>query len=74
MKTTEHGIETDFYISANQVDFSTREAVKYWLCRVYDFDPVVSRGAFYLRRGSLVNGPTLRLEAVVFNARAVNRP
>jgi hypothetical protein len=74
VKTTRDGIETDFYISANEVDFSTREAAKYWLCRVYDFDTAVSRGSFYLRRGSLVNEPTLQLEAVMFKARAVNRP
>jgi hypothetical protein len=69
VKSTRDGVESDFFISANEVEFSKRHPESFRLYRVYDFDPISSRGSFYVRRGSLADEPAIQLEPVQFRVR-----
>jgi hypothetical protein len=69
VKTTRDGAETDFFISANEVEFSKRHSGSFCLYRVYAFDPAHSLGNFYVRRGSLTEATALTLEPVQYWAR-----
>ena len=71
VKTTRGGAETDFYMSANEVEFSRRRADTYYLYRVFDFTPELGRGKYYVRHGSLAGSPSLQLDAVQYRARLV---
>ncbi len=71
VKTTRGGAESDFYISANEVEFSKRHSDSYRLYRVYGFEPDSGRGYYYVMHGSLVEGSLLRLDPVQFRARLV---
>lgn len=71
VKTTSGGLETDFLITANEIAFSDRHAATYCLYRLHTFDPVSSRGKFYVRRGSLSQDSALELAPLVFRARTV---
>jgi Domain of unknown function (DUF3883) len=61
--------QTDFFVSANELEFSIRYAESYRLYRVFDFSPETGRGAYYVWRGSLVDEPSLKLEAIQFVVR-----
>jgi hypothetical protein len=69
VKTTSGGAQTDFFVSANEVQFSTRQGTAYCLYRVFEFDDKAQRGSFYVRRGSLADDPSLQLQPVQFRAR-----
>jgi hypothetical protein len=73
VKTTRSGAQTDFFISANEVQFSILQGSSYYLYRVYDFDPSVRRGQYYVRRGSLVDDVSLQLQPVQFRVRLASR-
>jgi hypothetical protein len=69
VKTTRGGPETDFYISANEVAFSTKFSAAYALYRVYDFEPESGRGKYWVKRGCLAEEPSVTLEPVQFVVR-----
>jgi uncharacterized membrane protein len=73
VKTTRSGVQTDFFVSANEVQFSIQQRTSYYLYRVYDFDPSVRRGQYYVRRGSLVDDVSLQLQPVQFRVRLASR-
>ena len=73
VKTTRSGAQTDFFISANEVQFSIQQGSSYYLYRVYYFDPSVRRGQYYVRRGSLVDDVSLHLQPVQFRVRLGSR-
>ena len=73
VKTTRGGEQTDFLITANEVEFSRRHASQYSLYRLYDFEPTVGGGSFYVRRGSLLEELSIELAPVVFRARVVGQ-
>jgi hypothetical protein len=68
VKTTRGGPDTGFFVSANEVQFSKRYAASYCLYRLYDFNPELNQGAYWVWRGSL-SEPGLHLEAIQFLAR-----
>jgi hypothetical protein len=69
VKTTRGESDTDFFISANEVEFPKRHAASYYLYRVFNFEPESSQGTYYVWRGSLIQQIGLPLEAVQFRAR-----
>ena len=71
VKTTRGGPETDFFISANELEFSTRHPQSYVLYRLYSFDPDTEAGNFYVRRGALTQDVSLQLQPVQFRVRVV---
>lgn len=62
VKTTKGGANTDFFISANEVEFASRHGGAYYLYRLYDFDPTAGSGSFYVRRGALSTDAFLELQ------------
>jgi hypothetical protein len=74
VKSTRDSAETDFFISANEVEFSRRHADSFRLYRVHAFDPVSTRGRFYVRRGSLADELAIQLEPVQYRARIQQIP
>ena len=71
VKTTRGGPETDFFISANELEFSTRHPESYALYRLYSFDSDTEAGNFYVRRGALAQDVSLQLQPVQFRVRVV---
>ena len=69
VKTTKGAAETDFFISANEVEFSARHAGSYLLYRLHGFDPDTRRGSYYVRHGALQCDASLQLLAVQFRVR-----
>ena len=69
VKTTKGPADTDFFISANEVEFSARHAGSYLLYRLYGFDPDTRRGSYYVRRGALQGDASLQLLAGQFRVR-----
>lgn len=53
VKTTAGPISTDFFVSANEVEFSRAYADRYELRRLYDFDLNTGSGRFYSLRGDI---------------------
>ncbi len=53
VKTTGYAAETPFYVTANELDVSTREADRYHLLRVFDFPRPRTAAAVRLRRPRL---------------------
>jgi hypothetical protein len=72
VKTTRGGPQTDFYLSANELEFSKQYVGSYRLYRLFDFVPETGRGSYYVLRGSLVDEASLKLEPVQFLARLVS--
>ena len=72
VKTTKGGEATDFLISANEVEFSTRHASRYYLYRLYEFDAASGRGRFYVRHGGLGKELSIELSPVLFRARVTS--
>jgi hypothetical protein len=73
VKTTKGAADADF-LSANELEFSKRYAVSYYLYRVYDFDPGTGQGRYFVRHGSLAEGSPLQLEPIQFRARLLSGP
>jgi len=69
VKTTKGSANTDFFISANEVEFASRHGGAYYLYRLYDFDPAAGRGCFYVRRGAVSTDASLELQPVQFRVR-----
>jgi hypothetical protein len=69
VKTTRDGLDTPFYVSTNEIEFSRTHARQYVLYRIYAFDPALGNGHFYVKSGSLGEAPDVALEPVVFRAR-----
>lgn len=59
VKTTKGPKASDFFVSANEVEFSRRFPESFYLYRVYDFDAVAAAGSFYILRGPLHGTVTL---------------
>jgi len=53
VKTTTEGIETPFFVSANQLNVSIRYPEKYVLYRVFDYDVSKHSGSVYEAKGRL---------------------
>ena len=53
VKTTTEGIETPFFVSANQLNVSIRYPEKYILYRVFDYDVSKHSGSVYEAKGRL---------------------
>ena len=43
VKTTRGGADKDFFVSANEVEFSSRHSASYCLYRLYDFESLTTR-------------------------------
>ena len=71
VKTTRGGADTDFFISANELEFSTRHPQSYVLYRLHSFEPDTGAGNFYVRRGALTQDVSLQLQPVQFRVRVV---
>lgn len=55
VKTTRGTFSQEFFITANELEFSKRNAVKYWLYRVYDFNPNQNSGCIEMIHGDISN-------------------
>ena len=69
VKTTRGGPETDFFISANELEFSTRHPQR--VVSPLLLDPDTEAGNFYVRRGALTQDVSLQLQPVQFRVRVV---
>jgi len=72
VKTTRGRADTDFFVSANEVEFSRQHASYYALYRVYEFNAVAGRARFYVRRGELLADAGLELQPIQFRVRLVS--
>ncbi|MBO6607406.1 DUF3427 domain-containing protein [Psychroserpens sp.] len=55
VKTTKGTLQTPFFISANEVAVSNNLSEKYFIYRLYEYDPAKNAAKFYVQRGSLAN-------------------
>jgi len=55
VKTTRGSAETDFFLSANQVEFSRQNPERYFLYRLYQFDLVANSAKFFVASGFVTN-------------------
>jgi hypothetical protein len=55
VKTTTGGSESDFFASANELEFSKVHSGNYHLYRVYEYDEKTDCGRFYIQSGFLEN-------------------
>ncbi len=53
VKTTEGGVNTDFFMSSNEVKFSSEHSEHYYLYRVHNFDKDIQGGRFFVVRGTV---------------------
>ncbi len=53
VKTTTGNFDRPFYATSTQVNFSNMKRDKYYLYRIYNFDPKTKRGKYFIRKGSL---------------------
>ncbi len=60
VKTTRGGLNTDFFISPNEINFADIVGAQYSIYRVYDFDPSAKSGLFY----EVVGSPLAMFEAI----------
>jgi uncharacterized protein DUF3883/uncharacterized protein DUF3427 len=74
VKTTRSGLQSEFYVSANEVEFSRHKGAAFWLYRLYDFDESLRSGKFYTFRGPLDAGLSVHLEPVQFRVRITGNP
>ena len=51
----EGGVNTDFFMSSNEVKFSSEHSKHYYLYRVHNFDKDTQGGRFFVVRGTVVN-------------------
>jgi hypothetical protein len=55
VKTTKGGVSTDFFMSSNEVKFSSEHAEHYYIYRVHDFDKDTQGGRFFVVRGTVID-------------------
>ena len=53
IKTTKGSSTTPFFISPNELEFSRQHPENYFLYRVYEFDPVLRTGKYFILQGDL---------------------
>lgn len=66
VKTTRGDITRPFYLSRNELEYSAKESKNYHLYRVFDFNPNLNRGKYYVISGNLKN--KLKLTAMNYKA------
>jgi Domain of unknown function (DUF3883) len=54
-KTTTGDQSGEFYVTANELQFSRRHSDTFYLYRVYHYDEQNNRGKFFVMKGSLEN-------------------
>jgi hypothetical protein len=52
VKTTTGNQSGEFYVTANELQFSRQHSDKFYLYRVYDYDDQNNRGKFFAVKGS----------------------
>lgn len=67
VKTTKGGINSDFFISPNELAFSEEHSSSYQLIRVYEYNSSTNSGKFYKVEGNL--NKKLNLKPVQYSAR-----
>lgn len=67
VKTSPGGINSNFFVSSNEIEFSKLKDEKYFLFRIYEFDIVNNSGKFYIINGNLEE--KLYLNATNFKAK-----
>ncbi|MSP81276.1 MAG: DUF3427 domain-containing protein [Rhodospirillales bacterium] len=67
VKATRGGISTAFYLSINEIKFSEVHADRYYLHRVFEFDPATRSGKTFVIKGNARQ--RLQLEPISFRAR-----
>lgn len=67
VKTSPGGINSNFFVSSNEIEFSKLKDKKYYLFRIYEFDIVNNSGKFYIINGNLEE--KLYLSATNFKAK-----
>nr|WP_232790060.1 DUF3883 domain-containing protein [Bacillus sp. SN10] len=67
VKTTTGGINSDFFISPNELAFAEEHSNSYQLIRVYEYNVATNSGKFYKIEGNL--NKKLNLKPVQYSAR-----
>ena len=55
VKTTRSSCKQEFFVTANELEFSKQNAKSYWLYRVYDFNPETQSGKIKKISGNIEN-------------------
>jgi Domain of unknown function (DUF3883) len=55
VKSTTGNQTVEFYVTANELQFSRQQSAKFYLYRVYHYDEQNNRGKFFVVKGSLEN-------------------
>lgn len=66
VKTTKGSKTSQFYVSVNEVNFSTVNASSYYLYRLYNYDEKINTSDFFVLRGSLEE--LVKLKPISFKA------
>lgn len=66
VKTTRSDISRPFYLTRNELEFSSKNAEIYHLYRLFDFDSKLNVGKYYVIKGNLVD--SLDLEPILYLA------
>lgn len=66
VKTTRSNISRPFYLTRNELEFSSKNAEIYHLYRLFDFDSKLNVGKYYVIKGNLVD--SLDLEPILYLA------
>jgi hypothetical protein len=61
VKTTCGGIDADFFMSANELAFSERQAAAYFLYRLYEFNRELNSAKYFVLTGALAENAQLTL-------------
>lgn len=70
VKTSIGGINSEFFISSNEIEFSKLKNDKYYLFRIYEYDVINNTGKFYIVNGDLEN--QLHLKPISYKAKYSN--
>lgn len=66
VKTTKGDKTSQFYVSVNEVNFSTVNANSYYLYRLYNYDEKINTSDFFVLKGSLLD--LVKLKPISFKA------
>lgn len=66
VKTTRSDISRPFYLTRNELEFSSKNPENYFLYRLFDFDSNLNKGKYYVITGNLTK--SLTLDTLVFIA------
>ncbi|PHC09920.1 hypothetical protein COE99_09420 [Bacillus toyonensis] len=66
IKTTTKGIETPFFMTAAEVEFSKKHKESYFLYRIYEYNPRTNSGKFFIIEGNLTR--YVELQSIQFKA------